>query len=160
MKAVVRTSTCPLHLEEPPRFITFPVLRMHLLIQIWLYHAAQVPESHCRPVHRCLTFSSSEEDDDTPADEIPSPDNTPPVQYHWNTFQQTSFKCTLNVCITLEEEEEEDFQTVPHDDEHWIWRKSLTEIYVSMNIHYHMDYVHIFIHIQITRHHHTITHWI
>ena len=30
-------------------------------------------ESHHRPVHRHLTFSSSEEeDDDTPADEIPS----------------------------------------------------------------------------------------
>ena len=46
MKVVVRTSTYPLHLEEPPRFITFPVLRMHLLTQILLHHTAQVPESH------------------------------------------------------------------------------------------------------------------
>ena len=29
-------------------------------------------ESHHRPVHICLTFGSSEGDDDTPADEIPS----------------------------------------------------------------------------------------
>ena len=45
-------------------------------------------QSHCRPVHRCLTFSSSEEeDDDTPADEIPSPDSIPPVQDHLDAFQ-------------------------------------------------------------------------
>ena len=29
-------------------------------------------ESHCRPVHRCLTYSSSDDDDDTQADKIPS----------------------------------------------------------------------------------------
>ena len=38
-------------------------------------------QSHCRPIHRCLTFSSPEEDDDIPTDEIPSPDSTPPVHY-------------------------------------------------------------------------------
>ena len=33
-------------------------------------------ESNCRPVCRCLTFSSFEEgDDDTPTDEIPSPNS-------------------------------------------------------------------------------------
>ena len=36
----------PIHLEEPPRFIMFSVSRVHLLIQIQLLHAAQVPESH------------------------------------------------------------------------------------------------------------------
>ena len=30
-------------------------------------------ESHHRPVCRCLSYSSSEDDDDTPTDEIPSP---------------------------------------------------------------------------------------
>ena len=40
-----------------------------------------------RPVCRCLIFSSSEEDDDTPADEIPSPDQIQPVQYHQDAFQ-------------------------------------------------------------------------
>ena len=79
-------------------------------------------ESHCRPVHRCLTLSSSEEEDDTPADEIPSPDSTPPVQYHLDAFQQPSSKYILNMYIALEEEEgeeeEEDFPTVLLDDEH------------------------------------------
>ena len=32
-----------------------------------------------------------------------------------------------------------------------IWKKFLLDIYVSMNIHYHMDYVHIHVHIQITK---------
>ena len=49
-------------------------------------------ESHCRPVCRCLTYSSSEEDDDTPLDETPSPDSTPPVQHHIDAFQQPSSK--------------------------------------------------------------------
>ena len=78
-------------------------------------------ESHCRPVCQHLTFSSSEEDDDdTPTYEIPSPNSTLPVQYHTDTLQQPSWKYTFNACVTLEaeEEEEEDFQTVPLDDEH------------------------------------------
>ena len=45
-------------------------------------------ESHCRLVHRHLTFSSSQEDDDdTPTDEIPSPNSTPPVHHHTDAFQ-------------------------------------------------------------------------
>ena len=119
MKVVARTSTYQLHSEEPPRFTMFTVLKMHLLIQTQLHHAAWVPDSpHHRPVHRHLTYSSSEDDDDTPTDDIPSPDSMPQVQYHIDALQQMSSKCTLNEYVTLEEEEEEDFQTVPLDDEH------------------------------------------
>ena len=80
-------------------------------------------KSHYRPVHRCLTFSSSEEDDDdTLTHKIPAPKSTLPVQYHTDTLQWPSSKYTLNVYVTLEAEEEveeEDFQTVPLNDEHW-----------------------------------------
>ena len=78
-------------------------------------------QSHCRSVHRCLTYRSSEEDDDTPADEIPSPDSIPQELHHVDTSQQPLSKYTLNVYVHLEEEaeEEEDFQTVSLDDEHW-----------------------------------------
>ena len=79
-------------------------------------------EPHCILVCQHLTFSSSEEDDDdTPTDEIPSPDSPQPMQYHIDTLQWWSSTCTLNAHVTLEaeEEEEEDFQTVPLDDEHW-----------------------------------------
>ena len=55
-------------------------------------------------------------------DETPSPHSTPPVQHHTDTFQQLSSKCTLHMYVILEAEEvdmEEDFQTVPLDNEHW-----------------------------------------
>ena len=74
-------------------------------------------------MHRCLNFSSSEEDDDyAQMDETPSPNSAPSVQYHTDTFQQSPSKCTLNTYVTLEAEEEnmeEDFQTVPLNYEHW-----------------------------------------
>ena len=79
-------------------------------------------ESHHRPVCRCLTYSSSEDDDDTTTDKILSPNSATPVQYHIDTLQQLSSKYTPNVYVTLEaedEEEEEDFQTVLLEDEHW-----------------------------------------
>ena len=82
-------------------------------------HSTGTRESHCRPVHRCVTYSSSEDDNNTPADVIPSPDSTPQVQYCIDASQQPSSKYPLNVYVNLEEEEEEDFQTVSLDDEHW-----------------------------------------
>ena len=42
-------------------------------------HSTGIIQSHCRPVHRSLTNISSDDDDDTPTDEIPSPDSTPQV---------------------------------------------------------------------------------
>ena len=84
-------------------------------------HNTSTSESCCRPVCRCLTYSSSEDPNDTPTDEIPSP-NSAPLQYHIDTLQQPSSKYTLPAYVTLEadeEEEEEDFQTVLLNDEHW-----------------------------------------
>ena len=49
-------------------------------------------ESHHRLVHICLTYSSSEDDNDTTTDEIPSPTCAPPVQYHIDTLQPPSPK--------------------------------------------------------------------
>ena len=96
---------------------------MHLLTLIQLQHEVPGPESHTTdPVHRCLTYSSSEDDDESPKDKIPSLSSTPPVQHHIDTLQQSSPKYTLNAYVTLEVEEEgeeEDFQKVPLDDEHW-----------------------------------------
>ena len=60
-------------------------------------------ESPCRPVHRCLTFSSSkEDDDDAPMGETPSQHSTPPVQHHTDTFQHLPSKGTLHMYVTLE----------------------------------------------------------
>ena len=88
MKAVGRTLTYQLHAEEPPRVTTF------LSVENASFDTNPVTpcstgtrESHHRPVHICLTYSSSEDDDDTPTDETPSPDSTPPVQYCIDAFQ-------------------------------------------------------------------------
>ena len=75
-------------------------------------------QSHCRPVWWHLTFSSSR-DEDTPTDEIPLPASTAPLQNHIDTLQHPSSKCTLNAYVKLEEEEDEDFQDVSLDNEHW-----------------------------------------
>ena len=81
-------------------------------------------------------------------DETPSPNSTLPVQYHTDTFQQSPSKCTLHTYVTMEVEEdmEEDFQTVSLDDNVGIWRKSLRELYIYINIPYHMDYAHTHVH--------------
>ena len=82
-------------------------------------HSTGTRESHCRPVWWHLTFNSSK-DEDTPTDEIPSPASTAPLQNHVDTLHHPTSKCTLNAYVNLEEEEEEeDFQTVSLDDEHW-----------------------------------------
>ena len=41
------------------------------------------------------------------------------MQYYLDAFQQPSSKYTLNTYVTLEAEEEDDFQTVQLDDEQW-----------------------------------------
>ena len=86
-------------------------------------HSRGIRELPCKLICRHLTFSSSkEEEDDTPMDETTSPPRTLTVQHHAYTFQQSPSKCTLHMYVTLEAEEEdmeEDFQTVPLDNEHW-----------------------------------------
>ena len=84
------------------------------------YHTG-TSQSHCRPVCRHLTFSSSE-DEDTPTEEIPLSASTASLQNHVDILQHPSSKCTLNAYVNLEDEEgkeEEDFPTVSLDDEHW-----------------------------------------
>ena len=113
-------------------------------------HTRCIRKLPCRLVCRCLTFSSSkDDDDDTPMDETPSPHSTLPVQHHTDTFQQLPFKCTLHMYVTLEAEEEyleENFQIVPLMMNIRIWMKSLTELYASTNMPYHMDYAHTSVH--------------
>ena len=58
-------------------------------------------QSHLRPVCRQLTYSSSN-DIDTSEEQA-----------------QTALRATLDAQVYLEEDEEDDFQMVPFDDEHW-----------------------------------------
>ena len=123
-----------------------------------------IRELTCRPVCQCLTFSSlEEEEDDTPMDKTPSPPSTVPVQHHTDTFQQLPSKCTLHTYVTLgaeDEDMEEDFQTVPLDDEHWNMEETPNR---TLCVHEHAlphglcPYP---CPMQTTKHHHTMTHWI
>ena len=82
-------------------------------------HIMSSRRSHSR-LAWCLLIYSSSEEDDTPTEVIPSPDSTSQLQYHVDAPQQPSSKCTLNTYVNLhEEEEEEDFQLVSLEDEHW-----------------------------------------
>ena len=47
------------------------------------------------------------------------PASTVPLQNHIDTLQHPTSKYTLNAYVNLEEEEEEDFQMVSLDNEHW-----------------------------------------
>ena len=121
MKVVAKNVTTPLRRTSKTHYISSEEHASFDPEPVMLYSRG-IRESPCRPVHRCLTFSSSEDDDDdTPMDKTPSPHITLPVQHHTNIFQQLPSKCTLHMYVTLEAEEEdmeEDFQTVPLDDEH------------------------------------------
>ena len=114
-----------------------------------------------RPVCRRLMYSPSD-DDDTSEDEVSSSHSMPQVQYPTPDTNSSTSKCTLAAYEHLEDEadEEEDFQTVPLDNEHWTTEEFLTDHYACMNIHYHMDCAHIHGHMWITRLHPTSRPWI
>ena len=80
-------------------------------------------QSHLRLVCRWLTYSSSN-DSDTSGE-------TP-----------TAPKATLDAQYYLEEDDEEDFQTVPLDDKHWT-AEEVPDRTLYMNMHYCMVYAHI-----------------
>ena len=77
-------------------------------------------QSHLRPVHRRLMYIPSD-DNDSSEDEVSSPHSMPQVQYPTPDTRSLPFKHTLAAYEHLKEDadEEEDFQTVPLDDEHW-----------------------------------------
>ena len=77
-------------------------------------------QSHLRPVCRRLMYIPSD-DDDTSEDEVTSPCSMLQSQYPTPDTRSSTSKHTLAAYEHLEEEaaEEEDFQTVSLDNEHW-----------------------------------------
>ena len=75
-------------------------------------------QSHLRLVHRWLIYSSSN-DVDTSEDEALSPSTNPRITPHRPNPQPSTSRTTLDAQVYLEEDEEEDLQTVPLDDKHW-----------------------------------------
>ena len=58
-------------------------------------------QSHLRPVCRWLTYSSSDDSDTSEEESLTAPRPTPDTKVH------------------LEEDDKEDFHTIPLDDKHW-----------------------------------------
>ena len=72
-----------------------------------------------KPVQCQLTFSTSDDEDVSIVDNW-SPSRTVPLQSPMDFQQQPPSKCTLIIHDDLhDDEEEEDFQTVSLDDDHW-----------------------------------------
>ena len=81
-------------------------------------HSTGMSQSYHKPVQCQLTFSSSD-DEDTSTVNNPSPSSIVPLQKPVDFLQQPHTKCALTICDDLDNEEEEDFQTVSLEDDHW-----------------------------------------
>ena len=76
-------------------------------------------QSHLKPVLCWLSFSTSDDKESSMVD-IPSTYSTAPLQNPMGFTQQPPSKSIFTMCDDLEkDEEEEDFQTVTLDDNHW-----------------------------------------
>ena len=82
-------------------------------------HSTGTSQSHHKPI-QCQLSSSTSIDEDSSTDDIPTTYSNILPQNLLGFAQQTHYKPIYTVCDDLEEdEEEEDFQTVPLDDDHW-----------------------------------------
>ena len=83
-------------------------------------HSMHTSHSLHKPVWCQLTFSSSDDDEDTFTVDNPLPPSTALLQNPMDSLQKPSSTCTLTTCDDLDdEEEEEDFQIVSLEDDHW-----------------------------------------
>ena len=76
-------------------------------------------QSHLRPVHRQLKYNSSNNSDTSEEETL------------------TALRATPDAQVYLEEDEE-GFQMVPLDDEHWTTEEASDRFYAYMNMPYHM----------------------
>ena len=82
-------------------------------------HSTATSQSHHKPVHCQLSFSSSNEEDSSTVD-IPPTYSTAPPQNPMGFAQQLPSRSIFTMCDDLaEDEKEEDLQTVILDDDHW-----------------------------------------
>ena len=113
-------------------------------------HSTGISQPCHKPVQCQLSFSSSDDEDISTVD-IPSPSSTEPLQ-NPKVFPQHS-KCTLTIHEDLDDNEEEEyFQTVSLDDDHWT-REEIQDRHLCINEHLvphllcpypcpYMDYTH------------------
>ena len=75
-------------------------------------------QSHHKPVQCWLSFNTSD-DKDSSTDDIPPTSSTAQSENLLGFAQLTHYRSIYTMCDDLEEDNE-DFQTVPLDDDHWI----------------------------------------
>ena len=86
-------------------------------------HSSGTSQPCHKPVQCQLSFSSSD-DEESSAVGIPSPSSTVPLQNPMDFPQQWHSKSTQTIHDDLDnDEEEEDFQTVSLEDDHWITKE-------------------------------------
>ena len=117
-------------------------------------------QSHHKPVHCQLSFSSSEDEESSAVDN-PSTYGTAQPQNPMGFVLQPPSKSPFTMCDDLEEDkEEEDFQPVTLDDNHWTTEEIPDRHLCIHNIQYHIHCILTHVHIWIILLHHTTTHWI
>ena len=117
MRVGVKPLTCPLLYEELPEFFTFQVMKTSPLTL--LPHAPQLPVSHIKSLYAAGYHSVAL-----------TMKNVPQFTFHLITapyylrtpmgFAQLSLSKSIYTICDDSEKEEEDFQTVTLDDNHWI----------------------------------------
>ena len=118
MRVAVKILTFPLLSDEPPESTMSPVMTTSPLTLP--PHAAWVPASHATKLYDAGYSFSSSDDEDSSAVDIPSPSSTAPLQIPVDFSQQPHSKYILTICNDLDDdEEEEDFQIVSLEDDHW-----------------------------------------
>ena len=83
-------------------------------------YSTHTGQSHCKPIWHQLTFSSSNNNGDTSTADNSSPSSTVPLQNPMDFLQQPHSSCTLTIHDDIDDDkEEEDFQTISIEDDHW-----------------------------------------
>ena len=116
IRVAQKTSTYQLHWEEHRRSSTCSA--KNTSFDPDPVTPSSTGQSHLRSVCRWLTYSSSD-DIENSEDEAPSPSSSQWITSHRLNPWPPNSRTTLDAQVYLEEDEEEDFQTVPLDDEHW-----------------------------------------
>ena len=120
----------------------------HITFDPSTLHTLATSQSNCKPVCHCLSFDSSDDEE-----------NSTSLPLFSMGIAKSPTKFISTTCADSEEEEE-DFQTVALDDDHWLWILFLTDICASMNIHNHILCVVTHVSIWILLQYCTRTHWI
>ena len=150
MRVEVKLLTCPLLYEELPEFIVFPVMKtspLTLLLHVPQLHTSQTT-SQCTATYHLADISS-----------ICSSSHTSTLlPLHSMHIYKPPAQLTYTICDHLEDEE--DFQTVALDDNHWITDPIQVDICTSMNIQNLTFCVATHAHTWTVLQHHTRTLWI